>query len=115
MLIVVLSLSFYTRNITEGIGNTAKETLEQSAVSDTVKTAHEISWKDHIKMQAMWQKWTCNAVSKTINMPNSATVDDIIEAYRMAWELGCKGITVYRDGSRLFQILNTEAQGLLWE
>jgi ribonucleoside-diphosphate reductase alpha chain len=115
----------YTRNITEGIGNTAKETLEQSAVSDTVKTAHEISWKDHIKMQAMWQKWTCNAVSKTINMPNSATVDDIIEAYRMAWELGCKGITVYRDGSRLFQILNTEeevpevsnkmTQGLLWE
>ena len=96
----------YTRNITEGIGNTAKETIKQSAVSDTVKTAHEIHWTDHIWMQASWQKWTCNAVSKTINMPNSATIDDIMEAYKMAWELGCKGITVYRDESRMFQILN---------
>ncbi len=97
----------YSRNITEGIGNTAKDTLEQSAVSHTVKTAHDIHWKDHIKMQATWQKWTCNAVSKTINMPNDATVKDIMEAYELAWESGCKGITVYRDGSRLFQILNT--------
>jgi ribonucleoside-diphosphate reductase alpha chain len=95
----------YTRNITEGIGNRAIDTLEQSAVSDSVKTAHEIHWKDHIRMQAAWQKWTCNAVSKTINMPNDASVDDIMEAYALAWELGCKGITVYRNGSRMFQIL----------
>lgn len=97
----------YSRNITEGIGNTATDTLEQSAVSHTVRTAHEIHWKDHIKMQATWQKWTCNAVSKTINMPNDATVKDVMEAYKLAWKSGCKGITVYRDGSRLFQILNT--------
>ncbi len=96
----------YTRNITEGIGNTAKDTVEQSAVSDTVKTAHEINWKDHINMQATWQNWTDNAVSKTINMPNEATVDDVLSAYKYAWEQGLKGITVYRDGSKLFQILN---------
>ncbi|MCK5601552.1 hypothetical protein KAR91_06785, partial [Candidatus Pacearchaeota archaeon] len=97
----------YSRNITEGVGNTAKETLEQSAISDTVKTAHEIDWKGHIDMQAVWQNFTDNAVSKTINMPNSATVDDVMEAYRYAWEKGLKGITVYRDGSRIFQILNS--------
>jgi ribonucleoside-diphosphate reductase alpha chain len=57
-------------------------------------------------MQAIWQDYTDNAVSKTINMPNSATVDDIMDAYKQAWKEGLKGITVYRDGSKLFQILN---------
>ncbi len=96
----------YSRNMTEGVGNTAKETFEQSAISDTVKTAHEISWKSHIDMQAVWQNYTDNAVSKTINMPNNVTVEDIMNAYRYAWEKGLKGIAVYRDGSRAFQILN---------
>jgi ribonucleoside-diphosphate reductase alpha chain len=96
----------YSRNLTEGVGNTATETIEQSAVSDTVKTAHEISWQDHIKMQEVWQRWTDNAVSKTINMHNDASIDDIINAYNLAWKSGLKGMTVYRDGSKLFQILN---------
>ena len=95
----------YKRNITEGVGNTAKDTIEQSAVSDTVKTAHDISWENHVGMQVAWQNWVDNAVSKTINMPNSATKDDIMEAYVRAWEEGLKGITVYRDGSKIFQIL----------
>ena len=95
----------YRRNITEGIGNTATETLEQAASKNTVKTAHDIDWENHIAMQAVWQKWTDSAVSKTINMPNDATVDDIVNAYFLAWESGLKGITVYRDGSKLFQIL----------
>jgi ribonucleoside-diphosphate reductase alpha chain len=98
----------YTRNITEGIGNIAKESIKQSAVSNTVKTAHEIHWKDHIHMQAAWQKWTCNAVSKTINMSHDATIEEIADAFEYAYDLGCKGLTIYRDGSRLFQILNSE-------
>jgi ribonucleoside-diphosphate reductase alpha chain len=57
-------------------------------------------------MQEVWQKWTDNAVSKTINMHNEASIDDIINAYNLAWKSGLKGITVYRDGSKLFQILN---------
>jgi ribonucleoside-diphosphate reductase alpha chain len=95
----------YNRNITEGIGNVAKETMKQEAGYEGIKTAHEIHWRDHIKMQATWQLYTCNAVSKTINMPKNSTVEDVLEAYKLAWNSGCKGITVYRDGSRLFQIL----------
>lgn len=97
----------YTRNITEGVGNEAKDSVVQEhAVIG--KTAHEIHWKDHILMQAEWQNHVDNAVSKTINMPNSATKDDILNAYVMAWQAGCKGITVYRDKSRSFQILEEE-------
>ena len=95
----------YTRNITKGLGNIAEETIEQSAVSNTVKTAHEIHWKDHVRMQAAWQKWTCNAVSKTINMPHSASIEEIMDALEYAYDLDCKGLTIYRDGSRTFQIL----------
>jgi ribonucleoside-diphosphate reductase alpha chain len=68
-------------------------------------TAHEIKWQDHLKMQAAWQKYTDNAITKTINMPSSATVDDVEKAYMMAWELGCKGITIYRDQSKKDQVI----------
>ena len=69
-------------------------------------TAHEIHHDWHIKMQAAFQKYTENAVSKTINMRSKIAVKDIKEAYLLAWESNCKGITVFRDGCKGTQVLN---------
>ncbi len=69
-------------------------------------TAREIDTEWHIKMQAAFQKYTHNAVSKTINMPNHVTIDDVKKAYKLAYDLKCKGVTIYRDASRELQILN---------
>ena len=71
------------------------------------KTSMTISAEAHVRMQAAWQKNVTNSVSKTINLPNSATVQDVKDAFRLAWETKCKAVTVYRDGSKSMQVLET--------
>lgn len=90
-------------------------------IPDDVKAvlvcAHDIAPADHVLMQGTVQTafdaagaMVANSISKTINLPNGATVDDVDAAYRLAFASGCKGITVYRDGSRQFQVLSTSAE-----
>lgn len=69
-------------------------------------TAMDIHWADHLYAQSVWQQWIGNAIAKTINMPYDVTVEDVKAAYLLAHEIGLKGITVYRDGSRHAQVLH---------
>lgn len=75
-------------------------------VKETYRVSMDISAEAHIRVQAAFQKWVDNSISKTINFPYSATEDDVRKGYILAWQLGCKGCTVYRDGSRELQVLN---------
>ena len=73
-------------------------------------TAMDIHWADHLMAQSVWQRWIGNAIAKTINMPYDVTADDVKASYLLAHELGLKGITVYRDGSRHKQVLHMTSE-----
>ena len=96
-----------------------KKILEQvaagdySALSSEEKrlfvTTHQIEPEWHVKIQAAWQKYFDNSISKTVNFGHDATIDDVKTVYMQAWKLGCKGVTIYRDGSKGDQVLSTSS------
>ncbi len=104
---------FYSDELMERLAEKGSlETLDVPQwVKEVFRTSHDIDPEWHVKMQGAIQQHTDNSVSKTINFPHNATVEDVAEAYMLAYELGLKGITVYRDGSKAGQVLSTGETG----
>lgn len=100
---------FYSRALMEKIAESPSlkniDGIPQD-IKNIFVTAHDISPEWHVRMQAAFQKYVHNATSKTINFPHEATIEDVKKAYLSAYDLSCKGITIYRDGSREEQVLN---------
>lgn len=86
-------------------GKTLDELNLPKEIKDILVVSYKLTPEQHVKIQSAWQKYCDSAISKTVNMPNSATIDDVDKTYKMAYQLNCKGITVYRDGSRNLQVV----------
>lgn len=105
---------FYSRELMDTIarkGSIRDVTEIPEDIRGVFVTSHDISPEWHIRMQAAFQKHTDNAVSKTVNLPRDNTVDDVLKVYNLAYELGCKGVTIYRDGSKQNQVLSFADRG----
>ena len=110
---VIKKRGFYSQDLMKRIasGDSIQDMKEIPLdVKKVFVTALEIEPLWHIKMQSAFQEFTDNAVSKTINLPNTASVDEVKASYILAYKSGCKGITVYRDGSRDKQVLTLEKE-----
>ncbi len=105
---------FYSPEIMDAVARSGSirhmEGIPQD-VKEVFATAHDITPEWHVRMQAAFQKFTDNAVSKTVNLPRDATVEDVMKVYNLSYELGCKGITIYRDGSKENQVLSVDDKG----
>lgn len=105
---------FYSEELMQKVSDSAGAIREIEEIPEDVRrvfvVSREIPVGMHVKMQAAFQKYTDNAVSKTINLPNEATVADVQAAYKLAYTTGCKGITIYRDGSREKQVVEVKAK-----
>ncbi len=100
---------FYSRELMEKIAESGSLAHIEGIPEDVKRvfvTAHDITPQWHVRMQAAFQKYVHNATSKTINFPHDASAEEVRKSYLLAYELGCKGITVYRDKSREEQVLN---------
>lgn len=106
---IAKSKGFWSQELAKRVaerGTVQKDPDVPAPIQRLFVAAHEIAALDHLKMQAVFQKHTENAISKTINMPQEATPQDVEEIYKQAWRIQCKGITIYRDRSRPSQVLS---------